>query len=200
MPLSSQRSSGTEVTLPFKFWEVQVERLVGFSDEEETRRRRKVIKKHRQNAQSMKSFRICQRLLEVQRRGITSVTDNTIRYMDQELVSKKDVRNEYSKLRKPSYVNPQLKSNHFDFQTVVELQEKACRLFSDNHVLGTKKGPTFEWMTYKDLDSEIQKFRNVLGSKKFKFNDKVAIISNNRVEWPVIMYATMSLGGQVVPM
>lgn len=99
-----------------------------------------------------------------------------------------------------TYVNPPLPYKHFEFQTCIELQEKASAMFGDNKCLGTKNGDKFDWMTYKQLGEEVQKFRNVLASKNFKFDDKVAIISNNRAEWVVIMYATMSLGGQLVPM
>lgn len=99
-----------------------------------------------------------------------------------------------------TYVNPPLPYNHFEFQTCVELQEKASAMFGDNKCLGTKNGDKFDWMTYKQLGEEVQKFRNVLASKNFKFDDKCAIISNNRAEWVVIMYATMSMGGQLVPM
>lgn len=103
-------------------------------------------------------------------------------------------------LSKANYTNPPLPYNHFEFQTCVELQQKACALFGDKPVLGTKVGNAYEWMSYKQLGEEVQKFRNILAARHFKFDDKVAIISNNRAEWVVTMYATMSLGGQLVPM
>ncbi len=90
--------------------------------------------------------------------------------------------------------------NDFEFATLVELQQKACLLYKDKPAFGTLKGDVFEWSTYSQLGRDVQKFRNVLLHLNFKFNDKMAIISNNRVEWPVCAYATMSLGGQVVPM
>lgn len=101
---------------------------------------------------------------------------------------------------KACYTNPPLPYNHFEFQTCVELQQKACALFGDKPVLGTKVGNAYQWMSYKQLGEDVQKFRNILAERKFKFDDKVAIISNNREEWVVAMYATMSLGGQLVPM
>ncbi len=101
---------------------------------------------------------------------------------------------------KAYYTNPPLPYNHFEFQTCVELQQKACALFGDKPVLGTKVGNVYEWMSYKQLGDGVQKFRNVLAERHFKFDDKLAIISNNRTEWVVAMYATMSLGGQLVPM
>ncbi len=101
---------------------------------------------------------------------------------------------------KASYTNAPLKYNHFEFQTCVELQQKACAMFGDKPVLGTRNGDKFDWMSYKQLGEDVQKFRNVLASKNIKFNDKVALISNNRAEWVVTMFGTMSLGAQLVPM
>lgn len=106
----------------------------------------------------------------------------------------------YFYVQKCFYTNKPLKYNHFEFQTCVELQQKACEMFGDKPVLGTKVGNAYEWMSYKQLGEDVQSFRNVLASKNLKFDDKVALISNNRAEWVVAMYATMSLGGQLVPM
>lgn len=73
-------------------------------------------------------------------------------------------------------------------------------MFGDRRALGTKNGKTFDWMSYKEFGHDVQAFKNVLASKNFKFDDKLAIISNNRAEWAVTMYATLSLGGQLIPM
>ena len=46
----------------------------------------------------------------------------------------------------------------------------------------------------------MEKFRNVLVHHKIGRGDKVALISNNRVEWAVAFYAVASVGGSIVPM
>lgn len=145
------------------------------------------------------SIRAVRRTFRVWNTSISSVSDNTLSYIENESV-RKGVRQKYLKLHRNNYVNIPLICNSFEFQTLIELQEKACTLFADKPVLGTKNGLTFDWMTYHQLGEEVQKFKNVLGLKKFQINDKVAIISNNRVEWAVIMYATIAMGGQIVPM
>lgn len=99
------------------------------------------------------------------------------------------------------YVNAA--ENDVQFETLVELQEKACVKFKDRGVLGTLSADktAYNWMTYGEFGVEVQRFRNVLGGHlNFQFDDKTAIVSNNRYEWVVAMYATMSLGGQIVPM
>ena len=47
---------------------------------------------------------------------------------------------------------------------------------------------------------EIDKFRTVLAGLGVGADDKVALISNNRVEWAVTYYAANGLGAQIVPL
>ena len=88
----------------------------------------------------------------------------------------------------------------FSFETITEMIEKTCEYHAENPMFGTKKGPQFEWMTYKEFYSIVGKTRNVLRQLGLKKNDKVSIISNNRWEWASIVYSTMGVGGQIVPM
>ena len=89
----------------------------------------------------------------------------------------------------------------FEFETITEMQEKACDLYRDRPSLGTKKGNSFEWASFGDLNSLVAAYRYVLNSKYgIAAGDKVALISNNRLEWAVSMYAVLSLGAQIVPM
>lgn len=88
-----------------------------------------------------------------------------------------------------------------EFSNLVEMQTKVCQLFSDRPALGTFRGGKYEWMCYGDLQREVSALRAVL-SRSFgiRGGDKVAIISNNRVEWAVAFFAVNSLGAQLVPM
>jgi len=96
-----------------------------------------------------------------------------------------------------------------EFRTIIELQQEAVLAYPDNPMLGTfkkiqqsdgtSKG-SFQWITYKQFDREVQKFRNCLHRLSIGVDDKVSIISNNRVEWAVAKYAVNSLGAQLVPM
>jgi len=95
----------------------------------------------------------------------------------------------------------EIKESGFDFETVVEMQIKTCKLHSKKNALGTFKNGKYEWMTYEELDQAISALRSILSSKyNIGYDDKVALISNNRVEWAVSFYAINSLGAQVVPM
>ena len=88
-----------------------------------------------------------------------------------------------------------------EFSNLVEMQTKVCQLFSDRPALGTFRGGKYEWMSYSDLEREVSALRIIL-YRRFGIcgQDKVAIISNNRVEWAVAFFAVNSLGAQLVPM
>jgi acyl-CoA synthetase (AMP-forming)/AMP-acid ligase II len=90
----------------------------------------------------------------------------------------------------------------FPFTTLVDLQAQSCTLFSDRPCFGSRsdKGDKYVWVTYGEFGRRVEKFRNVLVHHRIGKGDKVALISNNRVEWAVAFYAVASVGGSVVPM
>lgn len=70
----------------------------------------------------------------------------------------------------------------------------------DYPFIGTKKGKSFEYITYGDFGNEVNKFRGVLKKLNVGVNDKVGIISVNRVEFAVAYYGSNGVGAQIVPM
>ena len=84
-----------------------------------------------------------------------------------------------------------------DVKCLIELHENATKKFGDNKCFGTRVGDTFEWISFKEFGRLVEKFRNVLIHHKIGKNDKVALISNNRVEWAVAFYEVNGVGGQV---
>jgi long-subunit acyl-CoA synthetase (AMP-forming) len=89
---------------------------------------------------------------------------------------------------------------NFPYETLVELQQKATVAYTTNPMLGTVVNGAYEWMTYSQFDVEVAKCRAMLKANNVGFDDKVALISNNRAEWAVIKYASVGLGAQIVPM
>jgi long-chain acyl-CoA synthetase len=87
------------------------------------------------------------------------------------------------------------------FETLVELMEKAGQEHAANEALGTRKGPgRWEWIHYRDLKKMVDEARGGLAALGVKKGDRIAIISNNRVEWVVTAFAAYGLGGVLVPM
>lgn len=86
-----------------------------------------------------------------------------------------------------------------EFATVVEMQKETCRRNKNRPMFGTRVGDKYEWKTYGEVGQMIDGLRTAL-APTVKPGDRVAVISNNRIEWAVGSYAVMSLGAQYVPM
>jgi long-chain acyl-CoA synthetase len=86
------------------------------------------------------------------------------------------------------------------FESVVDLFEKSCKAFAPQELFGVKKGSSWQWLTYREVKSLVDRARGGLAALGVGRGDRVAIVSNNRVEWAVLAYATYSLGAAYVPM
>eukprot|EP00934_Nitzschia_sp_Nitz4_P008682 Nitzschia sp. Nitz4//scaffold22_size323478//280954//283102//NITZ4_000583-RA/size323478-augustus-gene-0.212-mRNA-1//1//CDS//3329543165//8672//frame0 len=88
------------------------------------------------------------------------------------------------------------------FDTLHELQIKACDTYGENPVFGTFD-PSFgeyKYMSYADYGQQVDRCRSLLSQAGVGKNDKVAIISNNRWEWATLAAASYSLSASFVPM
>ena len=79
------------------------------------------------------------------------------------------------------------------------MQELSCKKHNNRPLFGKNLEET-EWTSYGEWDEKIKTFRDVLHNSSVNKGDKVAIISNNKIEWSVAAYSTYSLGGVFVPM
>lgn len=86
------------------------------------------------------------------------------------------------------------------FENLVELFEKSTEKFAARELFGTKTSGQWIWTTYGQVKKLVDDFRGGLASLGVGPGDRVAIISNNRVEWAVAAYATYGLGAAFVPM
>jgi long-chain acyl-CoA synthetase len=86
------------------------------------------------------------------------------------------------------------------FTSLVDMQERACKRFANRRLFGTKIDGIYRWITYRELGELVDCFRAALAGLGVERGDKVAVISNNRVEWAVGAYATYGLGAHYVPM
>ena len=86
------------------------------------------------------------------------------------------------------------------FRTLVEILDHSVEAFRGRDLFGTKKGGRWVWMTYGEFGSLVDSFRGGLASLGVQRGDRVAIISNNRIEWAVAAYACYGLGAAYVPM
>ena len=87
-----------------------------------------------------------------------------------------------------------------DPRSLVEMQERACAAHAARPLFGTKVGPEYQWTTYAEFAEKVDAFRAALAQLGVGRDSKVAVISDNRVEWAIGAYATYGLGAQYVPM
>ena len=84
---------------------------------------------------------------------------------------------------------------------LVELFELSVKRFPDRPLFGTKnKSGTYDWITYREFGRRVDNLRGGLTQLGIGKDDVVGVIANNRVEWAVVHFATLGLGGRFVPM
>jgi long-chain acyl-CoA synthetase len=86
------------------------------------------------------------------------------------------------------------------YKTLVEVLESSLKANGPRDLFGTKKNGRWIWTTYAEFGSLVERFRGGLTSLGLRPGDRLAIVSNNRVEWAVAAYASYGLGIALVPM
>jgi long-chain acyl-CoA synthetase len=86
------------------------------------------------------------------------------------------------------------------FANLVELGEYSGRRYGDRELFGTKDAAGWRWMHYREFQEQVDAFRAGLAGLGVGRGDRVAIVSNNRIEWAVAAYATYGLEACFVPM
>lgn len=87
-----------------------------------------------------------------------------------------------------------------EFETLVDLYQQSCTRYADRELFGTRSEGGWRWITYAEFAQQVDKARAGLAARGVGPGDRVAIISDNRVEWAVAAYATYGRGAQFVPM
>ncbi|AGP32657.1 AMP-dependent synthetase/ligase [Sorangium cellulosum] len=85
-------------------------------------------------------------------------------------------------------------------ENLVELLDRSLKQHGPQPIFGTKTEGRWDWITYAEFGQLVARFRGGLASLGVQRGDRVALISNNRVEWAVSAYACFSMGVAVVPM
>jgi long-chain acyl-CoA synthetase len=87
-----------------------------------------------------------------------------------------------------------------EFTDLVTLVTAAVKRFADRPLYGTRGEDGWHWTTYREFGSLVERFRAGLAGLGVKRGDKVAVISQNRLEWVVGAHAVYGLGAAYVPM
>ncbi|HZU83339.1 MAG TPA: long-chain fatty acid--CoA ligase [Polyangiaceae bacterium] len=85
-------------------------------------------------------------------------------------------------------------------RTLVDIFSNSVREFGPRPLFGTKTASGWSWTTYAEFGSQVERLRSGLAALGVRPGDRVAVVSNNRVEWAVTAYASYALGAAIVPM
>jgi long-chain acyl-CoA synthetase len=83
---------------------------------------------------------------------------------------------------------------------LVSLVQEAVTKYGPRPLFGLRREGGWTWLTYAEVGKLIDDLRGGLASLGVKKGDRVAVISNNRIEWVVGNLAVQSLGATYVPM
>jgi long-chain acyl-CoA synthetase len=86
------------------------------------------------------------------------------------------------------------------FENLVELFERSVQAYGPQPLFGVKRDGAWGWTTYEEVGRRVDACRGGLAALGVKRGDRVAIVSNNRIEWAVCAYACYGLGAALVPM
>ena len=84
--------------------------------------------------------------------------------------------------------------------SLVDILANSLKRYGTLELFGTKTGDQWRYITYAEFGKLVDDMRGGLASLGVGRGDKVGIISNNRVEWAAVAYATYGLGAAIVPM
>ncbi len=87
-----------------------------------------------------------------------------------------------------------------EFTDLVSLVTAAVKRHADRPLFGVRGEDGWHWTTYREFGSLVERLRAGLARLGVKRGDKVAVISQNRLEWVVAAHAVYGLGAAYVPM
>ena len=90
-------------------------------------------------------------------------------------------------------------NDNFLETSIFHLLEKSAKSTPNLTAVQYKKSSNWEKMSWNELLNNVKLLSNALSASGMKYGDRVAILSNTRVEWILVDLAVLSLGGCTVP-
>ena len=85
------------------------------------------------------------------------------------------------------------------FQSVPHMLMDTVATYPDRNVFRFRRGGRIVSVSYREFGDLVEDLAHGLAAIGLRRNDRVAILSENRVEWSIVDFAVMSIGGIVVP-
>jgi long-chain acyl-CoA synthetase len=89
---------------------------------------------------------------------------------------------------------------HEEFSDLVSMWERLTTRYAERPLFGEKRASGWVWKTYAEVAEQVDAFRAALASLGVGPDDRVALISDNRLEWAITVHATLGSGAAYVPM
>lgn len=86
-----------------------------------------------------------------------------------------------------------------ELQNLVGMLRRSVERRGGNTAYGWKSGGEWRTVSYVGLWTRVKNVAAALARLDVSWGDRVAIISTNRVEWPIVDFATQSFGAATVP-
>jgi long-chain acyl-CoA synthetase len=86
------------------------------------------------------------------------------------------------------------------YTNLAALFRGACDKYADRPAFGSRRPQGWQWTSYRELAQQVEHARGGLAELGVGRGDRVAVISNNRLEWAVCAYATYTRAAVYVPM
>lgn len=85
--------------------------------------------------------------------------------------------------------------------SLVEIWEQSARRFADRPALAERRAKgEWDWLSYAQVAERVDRARSGLAQLGIKPGERVAILSDNRLDWVVSCYAIYGLEAALVPM
>jgi long-chain acyl-CoA synthetase len=86
------------------------------------------------------------------------------------------------------------------YTNLAVLLGSVCEKYGDQQAFGTRKPAGWQWTSYRQFAQLVEQARGGLAGLGVGRGDRVAVISNNRIEWAVGAYGTYTRAAVYVPM
>ena len=87
-----------------------------------------------------------------------------------------------------------------EFKTLAGLLDASAEKYGNRPLFGTKVRQQWQWITYREFHSKVERLRAGFRDMGMHEGDVVAVISNNSVPFAMTVYAAYGLGASIVPM
>lgn len=87
-----------------------------------------------------------------------------------------------------------------EFRNLIQLFTQSVEKYGSHRLFGSRKSDGWHWTTYEEYAGLVAAARSGMHARGVRPGDRVAVISNNRLEWAIGAYGAYTLGAIYVPM